>query len=243
VIDETTGTGSIIVADGDEAIRRMVTAHFEQKNVRVSIASNRDELIVRLKKEHPSLIILNRKLGVWDGLDLLRDIRSTSNVPVVIVAEHSPDEVDRIIGLELGADDYIVKPFSARELLARARAIWRRQGLGAERSQDEEQGGYRFCGWRLEHRTRTVADSSGASIALRRSEYKLLVAFLKAPRQVLTRAHLLRTTRLREEVSDRSIDVQVMRLRRKLESDPKMRGAIKAISGIGYAFMPDVEPF
>jgi two-component system, OmpR family, response regulator len=243
VPDEPTETGSIIVADGDEAVRRMVTAHFEEKNVRVSIVSNRDELIFRLKKEHPSLIILNRKLGKWDGLDLLRDIRSTSNVPVVIVAEHSPDEIDRIVGLELGADDYIEKPFSARELLARARAIWRRQGRGVERSQDQDQGGYRFRGWRLEQRTRTVVDSSGASIALRRSEYELLVAFLKAPQQFLTRAHLLRTTRLRENASDRSIDVQVMRLRRKLESDPKMRGAIKAVSGIGYAFTPEVDPY
>ncbi len=105
----------------------MVTTYFEESNVSVNCASNREELIIYLRTSRPNLIVLNRKLGQWDGLDLLRDIRSRSNVPVVIVAERVPDEFDRVVGLELGADDYIAKPFSVRELLARTRAILRRQ--------------------------------------------------------------------------------------------------------------------
>jgi two-component system OmpR family response regulator len=240
-----TETGCIIVADDDEAMRRMVTAYFEENNVRVSAAANRDELNFHIKKEPPSLIVLNRKLGEWDGLDLMRDIRSRSDVPIVIVAEHNSEEADCVVGLELGADDYIAKPFSVRELLARARAILRRQHAGQqiERVQDRERGGYRFGGWRLEHRSRTVVDSNGTSISLRKSEYALLLAFLRAPQQILTRAHLLRATRLHEDVFDRSIDVQVLRLRRKLESDPETHRAIQTIRGIGYTFTQAVEPY
>jgi two-component system OmpR family response regulator len=240
---ELTETGCIIVADGDEAIRRTVTSYFEEKNVRVIAVSSRDAVTFYLRKEHPKLIFLNRKLGGWDGLDLLRDIRSRSDVPVVIVAEKNSDEIDRIVGLELGADDYIAKPVSVRELLARARAILRRRGRQVERTLDQEQGGYRFGGWRLEHGTRTVLDSRGAPIALRKSEYALLLAFLGAPQKILSRAHLLRATRLHEDIVDRSIDVQVLRLRRKLESDPQTRCAIRTIRGIGYAFTQTVEPY
>ncbi len=242
--DEITRTSCIIVADDDEEIRRMVATYFEESNVLVNCASNREELIIHLRTTRPSLIVLNRKLGQWDGLDLLRDIRSRSNVPVVMVAERDPDEIDRVVGLELGADDYIAKPFSVRELLARARAILRRQeARRVEMSEDQEQGGYRFGGWRLEQRTRTVVDSSGMAVSLRKSEYALLLAFLQAPRRVLTREHLLRATRLHVDISDRSIDVQVMRLRRKFASDPQTRRAIQTKRGIGYTFTLAVVPY
>ncbi len=163
-------TGCVIVADGDEAIRRMVAAYFEASDVQVSCASNREELILYLRTMRPSLIVLNRKLGNWDGLDILRDLRSRSNVPVVIVAERGRDEVDGVVSLELGADDYIAKPFSARELLARTRAILRRQEAGrVQGSQEREQGGYHFGGWRLEQRTRTVIElDRSARIAAKR---------------------------------------------------------------------------
>jgi two-component system, OmpR family, response regulator len=234
----------IIVADDDEAMRRMVTSYFEEKNVPVSGASNREELIVCIRRARPSLIVLNRKLGQWDGLDVLRDIRSRSNVPVIIVAERGADEVDRVVGLELGADDYIAKPFSVRELLARARAILRRREAGCvESDQDSEQGGYRFGGWRLEHRSRTVIDSREAPVLLRKSGYALLLAFLEAPQRVLTRAHLLRATRLHQDMFDRSVDVQVMRLRRKFASDPQTHGAIETNRGIGYTFTLAVVPY
>jgi two-component system OmpR family response regulator len=237
-------TGCVIVADGDEAIRRMVAAYFEASDVQVSCASNREELILYLRTMRPSLIVLNRKLGNWDGLDILRDLRSRSNVPVVIVAERGRDEVDGVVSLELGADDYIAKPFSARELLARTRAILRRQEAGrVQGSQEREQGGYHFGGWRLEQRTRTVIDSTGAPVSLRKGEYGLLLAFLQAPRRVLTREHLLQATRLHQDISDRSIDVQVMRLRRKFASDPKACRAIQTSRGIGYTFTLAVVPY
>jgi two-component system OmpR family response regulator len=242
--EETPRTNCIIVADADEAIRRTVVTYFEESNVLVNCASNREELIIQLRTVRPNLIILNRKLGKWDGLDLLRDIRSRSNVPVVLVAERNPDEIDRVVGLELGADDYIAKPFSVRELLARTRAILRRQEAGrVEKNHDREQGGYRFGGWRLEQRSRTVVDSSGAPVPLRKSEYALLLAFLQAPQRVLTREQLLRATRLHEDISDRSIDVQVMRLRRKFASDPQACRAIQTNRGIGYTFTLAVVPY
>jgi two-component system, OmpR family, response regulator len=234
----------IIVADSDEVTRQMVVACFEGSNVLVRCASNREELFFHLRSTRPSLVILNRKLGKWDGLDLLRDIRSRSNVPVVLVAEKSADEVDRVVGLELGADDYIDKPFSVRELRARARAIMRRhEDESVERIPDRERGGYRFAGWRLEQRTRIVIDSTGALVSLRRSEYALLLAFLRAPQRPLTREHLVRATRLDGNMSEHSINARVMRLRQKFAAYPEACRAIQTHRGIGYTFTLAVVPY
>src|SRR6202011_5605594 len=141
---------------------------------------------------HPSLIILDLRLGQDDGLDLLREIRSHSDVPVIIMTGHRPDEIDRIVGLELGADDYIVKPFSLREFLARVRAVLRRQEMGRiARTRDPERGGYRFGGWQLERRGRRLLDPNGAQVCLSKGEYALLLAFLQATQRPLTREQLL----------------------------------------------------
>jgi len=236
--------GHVIVVDDDETIRRMVTRYFEDNNVPVSAASNRSELNRHFAKAAPCLIVLDLQLGEHDGLDLLRDIRSHSDVPVIILTGHRLDEVDRVVGLELGADDYIVKPFSLRELLARVRAILRRQELGrVARTRDPERGGYRFDGWQLERRSRTLTDPKGEPVALSKGEYALLLAFLEAPQRVLTREYLLQATRLHEDIFDRSIDVQVLRLRRKLETDPRAPRVIQTQRGIGYVFSVTVEPF
>jgi two-component system, OmpR family, response regulator len=237
-------SGHIVVVDDDPTLRQMVTSYLEDHNVPTRSASNKSELNRHFEGGRPSLIILDLRLGRDDGLDLLRDIRSRSDVPVIIVTGHRPDEIDRIVGLELGADDYIVKPFSLRELLARVRAVLRRQEMGrASRARDPERGGYRFDGWRLERRGRRLVDPTGAPVSLSKGEYALLLAFLEAPQRFLTREQLLQATRVHEDIFDRSIDVQVLRLRRKLEVDPSAPRVIQTERGIGYVFALPVEPF
>ena len=172
------------------------------------------------------------------------EIRSHSDVPVIITTGHRLDEIDRIVGLELGADDYIVKPFSLRELLACLRAVLRRQEMErVARTRDPERGGYRFEGWQLERRGRRLFDPNATPIALSKGEYALLLAFLEAPQRLLSREHLLQATRIHEDIFDRSIDVQVLRLRRKLEVDPSAPRVIQTERGIGYVFALPVEPF
>jgi two-component system, OmpR family, response regulator len=236
--------GHIIVVDDDPSLRQMVTRYLEDNNVPTKSASNRSELIRHIAAVPPSLIILDLRLGQDDGLDLLREIRSHSDVPIIITTGHRPDEIDRIVGLELGADDYIIKPFSLRELLARVRAVLRRQEMGrVARASEPERGGYRFNGWVLERRGRKLVDPNAAPVSLSKGEYALLLAFLEAPQRPLTREHLLQTTRLHEDIFDRSIDVQVLRLRRKLEVDPSAPCVIRTERGVGYVFTPPVEPF
>jgi len=171
------------------------------------------------------------------------EIRSHSDVPVIITTGHRLDEIDRIVGLELGVDDYIVKPFSLRELLARLRAVLRRQEMErVARTRDPERGGYRFEGWQLERRGRRLFDPNATPIALSKGEYALLLAFLEAPQRLLSREHLLRATRIHEDIFDRSIDVQVLRLQRKLETDPSAPRVIQTERGVGYVFALPVQP-
>jgi DNA-binding response OmpR family regulator len=236
--------GHIVIVDDDAALRQLVTSYLEDQNIPARSVSSRSELNRQLEGTNPSLIILDLRLGQDDGLDLLREIRTHSDVPVIITTGHRPDEIDRIVGLELGADDYIIKPFSLRELLARVRAVLRRQEMGrAARARDPERGGYRFNGWKLERRGRRLLDSSETPVALSKGEYALLLAFLQAPQRPLTREYLLQATRVHEDIFDRSIDVQVLRLRRKLETDPSAPRIIQTERGVGYVFALAVEPF
>jgi two-component system OmpR family response regulator len=223
--------GHIVVVDDDPSLRQMVTRYLEDHNVPTKSASNRTELNRHFAGGIPSLIILDLRLGQDDGLDLLREIRSHSDVPVIITTGHRSEEIDRIVGLELGADDYIVKPFSLQEMGRVARAS------------DPERGGYRFNGWLLERRGRKLADPNGAPVSLSKGEYALLLAFLEAPQRPLTREQLLQATRIHEDIFDRSIDVQVLRLRRKLEVDPSAPRVIQTERGVGYVFASAVEPF
>jgi DNA-binding response OmpR family regulator len=236
--------GHVVVVDDDPSLRQMVTRYLEDHNVPTKSASNRTELNRHLEGTQPCLIILDLRLGQDDGLDLLREIRSRSDVPIIITTGHRPEEIDRIVGLELGADDYIVKPFSLRELLARVRAVLRRQEIGrAARARDPERGGYRFDGWQLERRGRRLVDRNGTPVPLSKGEYGLLLALLEAPQRPLTREHLLQATRIHDDIFDRSIDVQILRLRRKLEIDPGSPRLIQTERGVGYIFALPVEPF
>ena len=235
--------GKILVVDDDPVIRQMITSYFNDHNRPATTASSGPELRRRLGDD-PSLVILDLRLEREDGLDLLKEIRSRSDVPVIIVSGNRLDDADRILGLELGADDYIAKPFSVRELLARVKAVLRRQEIGRTlRHQTPDRGGYRFDGWILERRTRRLYDPGGVQVPLSKGDYALLLAFLQAPQRILTREYLLQSTRLHEDVFDRSIDIQVLRLRRKLEADPSMPKLIKTVRGVGYDFAVPVEPF
>jgi two-component system, OmpR family, response regulator len=234
----------IIVVEDDPSLRQALSQYLEDHNIRTKTASNRAELNRLLQVMQPSLIILDLRLGHEDGLDLLKEIRSHSDVPIIITTGDRPEEVDRIVGLELGADDYLIKPFSLRELLARARAVLRRQEMGrVARVRNPERGGYRFNGWKLERRGRKLTDPNNTPVPLSKGEYALLLAFLEAPQRPLTREHLLLATRIHEDIFDRSIDAQVLRLRRKLESDPSAPRVILTERGIGYVFALAVEPF
>ena len=240
----TADAGHIVVVDDDSSLRQLVIGYLEDHNIPTKPASNRTELNRHLNGTGPGLIVLDLQLGQDDGLDMLREIRSHSDVPVIITTGHRPDEIDRIVGLELGADDYIVKPFSLRELLARVRAVLRRQEMGRlARAHNPERGGYRFDGWQLERRGRRLLDRNGTPVVLSKGDYALLLAFLEAPQRPLSREQLLQSTRMHEDIFDRSIDVQVLRLRRKLEVDPSAPRVIQTERGIGYVFALPVEPF
>src|SRR5258706_11880340 len=166
--------GHIVVVDDDPSLCQMVTRYLEDHNVPTKSASNKTELSRLCTDTLPSLIILDLRLGQDDGLDLLREIRLHSDVPVIITTGHRPDQIDRIVGLELGADDYIVKPFSLRELLARVRAVLRRQEMGrVARAHEPERGGYRFGGWKLHRRGRKLFYPQSNPVPPSQSEYTL----------------------------------------------------------------------
>ena len=233
-----------LVVDDDPALQRMILDYFVDNNIQTLLASGREEMVRQLDTHEVSVVILDLRLGLEDGLDLLREIRSHSDVPVIIATGHRRDEIDRVVGLELGADDYVTKPFNLRELLARVRAVLRRLDRArAVPPRDHERGGYQFNGWRLSLRTRRLTDPNGAEVALTKGEYALLVAFLDAPQRPLSREHLLQATRVHEDVFDRSIDVQILRLRRKLEPDPSAPQFIQTERGVGYVFAQPVQRF
>ena len=188
------------------------------------------------------MVLLDLRLKGEDGMQIARNLRAASKMPIIILSGRH-EEVDRVMCLELGADDYLTKPFSPRELLARIRALLRR--IHMHESLSESVIGirsYRFAGWELSMRLRRLTSPGGEVVPLRNGEINLLIAFLSAPQRVLAREHLLDLSRLHNaEVYDRSIDVQVGRLRRKIEADAKAPKFIVTERGAGYVFNVAVE--
>lgn len=226
----------ILIVDTDPLLRQEVTRYFEEYNIPTSYARNRAELTRQIAMTPPRLILLDLQHNCKDRLDLLRSIRSLSNAPIVVTVERSAN-ADCVVGLDLGADHSIVKPFSIRELLARIRAVLRRDEVGrAMHTLSRERVGFRFGGWQLECRSMRLLDSRGALVSLGNKEYALLLAFLESPERLLSREHLLQATRVYEDIGDRSIDNQIYRLRRKL--DPDM---IRTEYGAGYVFARPVD--
>lgn len=231
-----------LVVEDDMTMRHLVTNYLEDHDIRTISASRREEVPGILARNQPDLVVLDLRLGQEDGLDLLREIRTQSDVPIIITTGHRRDEIDRVVGLELGADDYITKPFGLRELLARIKAVLRRRdAVPASAQRDVEKGRWRFGSWQIDRRLRRLTDASGQAVALTKGEYLLLTAFLDSPQRPLSREYLLQATRVDEDVFDRSIDVQVLRLRRKLETDPSAPSIIRTERGVGYVFTLPVE--
>ncbi len=235
----------ILVVDDDPVMREMLTEYLESQGFKVMAAADSREMSRILEDRPVDLIILDMKLADEDGLDVMRGLGSPPDAPVIVITGHRREEADRVVGLELGADDYMLKPFSLRELLARVRAVLRRSELTERRSRSpEKRVRYRFAGWELDMRMRRLRSPSGEMTALTAGEFNLLAAFLGSPQQVLSREQLLAASRVHgEEVFDRSIDVQILRLRRKLENNPSEPKLILTERGAGYLFAALVEKF
>jgi two-component system, OmpR family, response regulator len=232
----------VLVIDPDRSMQQVMDDYFSQHNMRIFSAFRRQDVARQFTAAEPNAVILDIQLGEDDGLNVLREIRARSNVPVIIVTGYRHDEVDRVVGLELGADDYLSKPFGLRELVARIRAVLRSREMGRIAWQRQaDQALCRFGGWQLDRRMRQLTAPNGVSVALTKSEYALLSVFVDAPQRPLTREFLLQATRVHDDVFDRSIDVQILRLRRKLEIDKGEPPVIQTLRGLGYILPHTVE--
>ncbi|WP_173980002.1 response regulator [Magnetospirillum sp. UT-4] len=231
----------ILVVDDDREIRDLLARFLARHGLRVSVAKDGADMERALGERAIDLVVLDLMMPGEDGLSLTRRLRANGNgVPIVMLTAMGEDS-DRIVGLEMGADDYLPKPFNPRELLARIKAVLRRAREPAQQARGGGEG-YRFAGWALDVATRDLTDPAGVLVALSAGEFDLLLAFVEHPRRVLSRDQLLDLARGRMAVPfDRSVDIQVSRLRRKLGEDPKDPQLIKTVRGGGYLFTPEVE--
>jgi two-component system OmpR family response regulator len=232
----------VLAVDDDPSVRELISAYLADHDIRVSTVSSESDMTLVLAREPVDLVLLDLRLQGEDGMQIARALRARSKVPIIILTGRH-EEADRVMGLELGADDYLTKPFSPRELLARIRALLRRTRMHETLADTIATiRAYRFAGWELNLRLRRLTSPEGAVVGLRNSEFNLLLAFLSAPQRVLGREQLLDRSRLHNaEVYDRSIDVQVGRLRRKIEADAKTPQLLLTERGVGYVFRAPVE--
>ncbi|HWY96199.1 MAG TPA: response regulator [Steroidobacteraceae bacterium] len=232
----------ILVVDDDPQIRDLLQEYLTQNELRVSVTSTGREMSAALTEHAIDLVVLDLRLAGEDGMTLARKLREESAIPVIMLTGVR-DEADRIMGLELGADDYLTKPFSPRELLARIRTVLRRtKGSALTEAGQKDVRAYRFAEFELNLRTRRLTKHPGQRLELTNGEFNLLAALLAAPQRILTRDQLLEASRVYDnEVYDRSIDVQVLRLRRKIEADPSQPQFILTERGVGYSFSAPVN--
>ncbi len=232
----------ILIIDDDPMICQLVVEYMGENDMRVSAGSSGNEMFEIIDREAIDLVLLDLKLPGEDGMQLVRTLRERATVPIVLLTGRN-DEADRVMGLELGADDYVTKPFSPRELLARVRAVLRRYQLQATLPErDNTRRAFRFSGWELNLRTRRLMSPEGVSVELSNGEFSLLGAFCRAPQRVLSRDQLLSMSRLHEaEVYERTIDSQIRRLRTKVEPVPAYPVLIVTERGAGYRLASEVE--
>ena|SRR3984957_8152282 len=231
----------VLVVDDDPQIRELLEDYLNENALRVSVVENGSQMSGILAEEAIDLVILDLRLAGEDGMAIVRALRESSAIPIVMLTGVR-DEADRVMGLELGADDYLTKPFSPRELLARIRTVLRRtKGAALAQARERKVRAYRFAELELNLRTRRLK-REGQPVDLPNGEFNLLAALLSAPQQILTRDQILEASRVYDnEVYDRSIDVQVARLRRKIEADPSRPRFIITERGVGYTFDCAVE--
>lgn len=232
----------ILVVDDDPSVCELVADYLGRNDMQVTPLASGREIADVTRRETIDLLILDLKLPGEDGIDIARRIRADSNLPIIMLTG-CREEADRVMALELGADDYLTKPFSPRELLARIRSLLRRS-----RAQETLADGlakiqaYRFAGWELKVRIRRLKSPQGELVPLRNAEFNLLAAFLASPQQVLTRDQLLGMSHLHnDDVYERAIDTQIGRLRKKLEDGGGDQEFIHTERGVGYIFRVPVE--
>ncbi len=226
----------ILVVDDDVRIRQMLTTYFEDEGYRVTAVADGAAMREALQRQSVDIILLDLVLpGGEDGLMLAREVRARSDTPIIMLTGRD-DVVDRIVGLEVGADDYIAKPFHLREVLARLRTVLRRRQPAAP-ARAEPDDAIRFDGWRLDLARRQLVTAEGTEIVLTTGEFDMLAALARAPGRVLSRDVLMDLTHGRSlEAFDRTIDAQIARLRKKIEPDPSRPTLIKSVRGVGYVF-------
>jgi two-component system, OmpR family, response regulator len=232
----------ILVVDDDREIRELLARFLERQRFRVTAVRDAREARRTFPNGHFQLVVLDLMLPGESGLDLARWLRSASEVPIVMLTALG-EESDRIAGLELGADDYLAKPFNPRELLARINAVLRRHNAARTASATEGATALTFGGWRIDFRLRELRNPDGARVAMTSAEFDLLQTFCERPGRVLSRDSLLDLTQGRNGGSfERSIDVLVSRIRRKIEPNPQDATMIKTVRSGGYMFTPRIEP-
>ncbi len=235
----------IVIVDDDPAVRATLRDCFEIDNYRVSEASDGNGLSACLAAAPADLITLDLNLGGENGFDIARAVRAKNNVPIIMITGKG-DAIDRIVGLELGADDYITKPFHVREVLARVRAVLRRYAGPGNSAPPPDQppaaNSYRFDGWVLDGNRRQLTSATGGSRDLTTAEYNLLMMFVERPHRVLSRDNIMDLLKGHEwSPFDRSIDSLIVRLRKKIEDSPGANQLIKTVRGVGYVFTADVR--
>lgn len=232
----------ILVIEDDREINTLVARYLRSNGYRVTALGDGRDVDRRMDGGRIDLIVLDLMLPGEDGLSVCKRLRTHSQVPIIMLTARG-DEVDRILGLEIGADDYLSKPFNPRELLARIRAVLRRSAMAALRPDSQGTRVLAFLGWQIDRVVREVRNAEGARVVLTDAEFGLLQAFCERPGRVLSRDQLLDVTQGRSAgIFERSIDILVSRLRRKIERDPHHPSMIKTVRSGGYLFTPEVEP-
>ena len=230
----------VLIVDDDKEIRNLLCEYLQKQAYRVTAVADGRALRAALDAGHPDLIVLDVMLPGEDGLQLCRDLRTRSNVPIIMLTARG-EETDRIVGLEMGADDYLAKPFNPRELLARIKSVLRRSRSLPENLEPEAVKSFRFAGWLLDAATRNLTSPDGVVVPLSGTEFKLLRIFLAHPNRVLTRDQLIDLMISRDAGPfDRAIDVQVSRLRQRLHEDAREPRIIKTVRGEGYVLAAQV---
>jgi two-component system OmpR family response regulator len=242
LVEVTPAPVHILAVDDDPSVRQLIADYLADNDIQVTAVGSGKAIADVMARDTIDLLILDLKLPGEDGMQIARNLRAESDVPIIMLTGRK-DEADRVMGLELGADDYLTKPFSPRELLARIRALLRRSRAHETVADSLTRiRAYRFAGWELNVRLRRLKSPQGETIPTTNSEFNLLVAFLAAPQRVLSREQLLELSRLHDdEVYDRSVDVQVGRLRKKIEPKGAPTQLIRTERGAGYVFTALVE--
>ena len=231
----------ILIVDDDRGIRDLLQEFFEKRGLRTSVARDGTEMETVMRRGHFDLVVLDVMLPGKSGLELCRELRSANqDIPIIMLTAVN-ETTDRVVGLEMGADDYLPKPFDPRELLARIRAVLRRNGGAVETKRLPPRQVYRFAGWTMDCSRRSLVAPGDVRVELTAAEFNLLHTFVKSAQRVLTRDQLIELSGGDGAIAyDRSIDILVSRLRRKMEDDPKTPQLIQTVRSGGYQFIPEI---